>query len=258
LTAEAFAPGLHAEYRIANAPMQGYPYQHFYLRDVFPQDYYSELQRNLPDPAALMPIEQSGRARGYPERSIMMLGGEKPAGVSETQFQFWQRLAQWIFAGRLGNLVIGKFGPVVDARMQDAGDVEIIDELMLVHDRTRYSLGPHTDSPAKVISLLFYLPADERRAQLGTSIYVPKERGFTCPGGTHYPFERFDRVATMPFLPNSLFGFVRTNNSFHGVEPLVEPDAGRWLLLHDLRLRKAAPGAQAPAPAAGPRVEFKF
>ena len=129
-----------------------------------------------------------------------------------------------------------------------------------MHDRTRYSLGPHTDSPTKVVSLLFYLPADERLAQHGTSIYVPKDPAFTCPGGPHHPFGGFDRIATMPFLPNSLFGFVKTDNSFHGVEPFLEPGAGRWLLLYDLRLRRIATADPAPAAAAAvaPRVQFKF
>ena len=51
--------------------------------------------------------------------------------------------------------------------------------------------------------LLFYLPADARFARHGTSIYVPKEPGFVCPGGPHHEFEKFERMATMPFLPNS-------------------------------------------------------
>lgn len=257
MSAESFAPGLHAEYRVANAPLQEYPYPHFYLRDVFPQDFYAELQRNLPDAEALQRLGQWQRAKGYPERSIMKLGGERPAALSETQHQFWRRLAQWAFAGRFGSMVLGKFNAIVDRRLRDMPGVEVTDELLLVHDRTHYSLGPHTDSPSKVISLLFYLPADDRLAQYGTSIYVPKDPAFTCPGGPHHGFDGFDRLATMPFLPNSLFGFVKTDHSFHGVEPFEAPGAGRWLLLYDLRLRQIAADEPAPAPA-GPRVQFKF
>ena len=255
MSAEAFAPGLHAEYRIANAPVQPYPYAHFYLRDVFPQDFYAELQRQLPDAQALDRLGQWGRAQGYPERSIMKLGGERPAALSEAQHLFWRRLAQWAFSGRLGSLVLGKFNAIVEQRLKDMADMEVSDELLLVHDRTRYSLGPHTDSPVKVVSLLFYLPADERLAQYGTSIYLPKDPGFTCPGGPHHGFEGFDRLATMPFVPNSLFGFVKTDNSFHGVEPFLATGAGRWLLLYDLRLHRAETPA-APPPATG--VRFKM
>lgn len=255
MSAEAFAPGLQAEYRIANAPVQAYPYPHFYVRDVFPADFYAELQRQLPGADALAQLGQWGRAQGYPERSIMKLGGERPPALTEAQHQFWRRVAQWAFSGRLGSLVLGKFNAVVEQRLQGRADVEISDELLLVHDRTRYALGPHTDSPAKVVSLLFYLPADERLAQYGTSIYLPKDPGFTCPGGPHHGFEGFDRIATMPFVPNALFGFVKTDNSFHGVEPFLATGAGRWLLLYDLRLRAAeSPAAAPPAPG----VRFKM
>lgn len=258
MSADSFPPGLHAEYRIANAPVQPYPYPHFYLRDVFPPNFYAELQRNLPDAQALARLGQWGRAQGYPERSIMKLGGERPAALSESQHLFWRRLAQWAFSGRLGSLVLGKFNAIVDQRLQEMSGLEVTDELLLVHDRTHYSLGPHTDSPVKVISLLFYLPADDHLAPYGTSIYAPKDPAFTCPGGPHHAFEGFDRLATMPFLPNSLFGFVKTDNSFHGVEPFLEPGAGRWLLLYDLRLRNVEASAPAPAAATGPRVRFKF
>ncbi len=38
----------------------------------------------------------------------------------------------------------------------------------------------------------------------------------------------------MPFAPNSLFVFLKTDSSFHGVEPVSDPDTRRWLLLYDI------------------------
>ena len=256
MSVEAFAPGLHAEYRIANAPVLAYPYPHFYLRDVFPRDYYGEIQRNLPDPTHLLSLEEGGRAPGYPERFVMKIGHDRPPGPTEAQYEFWMQLARWVFGGSFGSLVLSKFDAVVSRRLQGITDMEITDELMLVHDRTRYALGPHTDSPRKVVSLLFYLPADESLAQHGTSIYLPRDRAFTCAGGPHHGFEGFDRLVTMPFLPNSLFGFVKTDNSFHGVEPFLVPGAGRWLLIYDLRLHRIAPADRPPA--AEPKIRFTF
>jgi hypothetical protein len=241
-------------YRVGNAPVQGYPFPHLYVRDVFPAAYYAELQRNLPDPLKMRTLEEARGTRGYPERFVMPVDGERREGMGEGQAAFWRGLWQWMLGGRLGHLVLQKFAPVVEARLKGMPDVEIVDEALLVHDRTKYSLGPHTDSPRKLISVLFYLPADERLARHGTSIYVPKEQGFTCPGRTHHPFDRFDRMATMPFLPNSLFAFAKTENSFHGVEPFDVPDAGRWLLLFDLQVRQAPQAA----PAGGPEVRFQF
>ena len=44
----------------------------------------------------------------------------------------------------------------------------------------------------------------------------------------------------MPFKPNALFAFVKTETSFHGVEPVTDPDTKRWLLLYDIYVRQAA------------------
>ena len=79
----------------------------------------------------------------------------------------------------------------------------------------------------------------------------------------------------MPFLPNSLFTFVKTDNSFHGVEPVLDADCKRWLLLFDVfmeqvptqqqqvwrasvQLGPTAAPATAPtaAPAPGPKFTF--
>jgi hypothetical protein len=208
------------------------------VRDIFPAAYYREIQENLPPAEAMQTLAQARGTQGYPERFVMPLGGELPAALSGRQRAFWRDLARWFFAGVFGQAVIHRFHDQIGERLKEEPEAEITDELLLVRDRTRYSLGPHTDSPRKLVSLLFYLPADERLERYGTSMYVPREFGFTCPGGPHYPFERFERAATMPFLPNSLFAFAKTPRAFHGVQPIEEPGVERNLLLYDLRMRK--------------------
>jgi hypothetical protein len=80
------------------------------------------------------------------------------------------------------------------------------------------------------------MPEDDRLRELGTSIYAPKEAGFTCWGGPHYPHAKFDRVATVEFLPNRLLLFPKTERSFHGVEEITRPDVQRRLLIDNVRL----------------------
>ena len=101
-------------------------------------------------------------------------------------------------------------------------------------------MGPHTDNPRKVISLLIYLPKDLTQKESGTSIYIPKDPNFLAQNKEyqHYPHEQFHKVITMPFAPNSAFCFIKTNNSFHGVEKLEVEDTDRWLLLFDIFLDK--------------------
>lgn len=89
--------------------------------------------------------------------------------------------------------------------------------VQLCRDFEGYSIGPHTDGSEKS-TILYYLARDDKNPHLGTSIYVPKEEGFTCDGKKHHPVNKFNKVKTVPYLPNTGFGFIRSNNSFHGVE----------------------------------------
>jgi len=273
---------LHAAYQIANAPVRSFPYPHCFVPNVFPADFYAELQRNLPDSAAMVPIEEARQVKGYKERFVLEL--HKPehiAALPESKQQFWRNVAEWMTGngsdrlGRFGQFMMNKFQPFVQNRLKNLNGIKFYDEAVLVEDVTNYKIGPHSDSPVKVITLLFYLPQDDSQAHLGTSIYLHKDPNFRGAGGPHYPFEWFNRVTTMPFLPNSLFTFVKTDNSFHGVEPVLDADCKRWLLLFDVFMEQmpsqqqqvwrasvqlaptAAPTtAQAPAPSSGPKFTF--
>jgi len=260
--AESGSPFLWAEYTIANAPVIPHPFPHIYVRGVFPQGFYDELQRHLPPPQAMQSLEEARGTGGYPERSVLELPLEGSPRLAEPLRSFWTGVAQGFLGGdgRFGRAVLAKFEPAIAPRLQNSRDYEIVDELVLIRDERRYQLGPHTDKPTKLVSLLFYLPGNDRFARHGTSIYVPRDPAFTCPGGPHHPFEQFERMATMPFLPNTLFGFPKTANSFHGVEPVREEGVERWLLLYDLYARDAQPREKAPpqAATAAPQVRFTF
>ena len=49
-------------YKFANAPILGFPYPHFFIQDVFPQDFYDRLQASIPDPSVMIPIEEASLA----------------------------------------------------------------------------------------------------------------------------------------------------------------------------------------------------
>jgi hypothetical protein len=79
-------------------------------------------------------------------------------------------------------------------------------------------------------------------------VYVPKDPAFRCDGRTRHPFEQFRKVMTAGFLPNSLFGFLKTDQAFHGVEVIKAQAIERNVLLYNIYLQKVV----APAPAAEP------
>jgi hypothetical protein len=230
---------LRLSYKVANTPINMFPYAHFFLSDVFPNEFYSELLKNLPDPQTMISLAETGRVTpgSYKERFILPLNPEGLKKLPEGQQKFWHDFMTWIHGGRFSQIMMQKFAPIVQERFKNRQNVQFYQEALLINDVTNYSLGPHADAPRKVISMLFYLPADESQKHLGTSIYIPKDPSFTSDTGAHYKAKDFDLVATMPFLPNSLFAFARTDTSFHGVEPINDPNTRRWLLLFDIFAR---------------------
>lgn len=251
---------LQLAYKVGNAPFSMFPYPHFYVPDVFPADFYRQLQQNLPAPQAMIPIEQARRLKGYKERFVLGLDAKSLATLPAAKQEFWMNLAGWLVGANFRSLVLKKFQPFIDQRFSGMQGVQFYDEGLLVQDVTNYKLGPHTDSQHKVVTMLFYLPPDDSQAHMGTSMYLPEDSAFTCPGGPHHSRDKFALLHTNPFLPNSLFAFFKTDNSFHGVEPVADPDCRRWLLLYDIYVREApvAQPAATETPVVQPKVKFSF
>lgn len=254
-------------YQIVNAPVRSYPYPHIYVKEVFPPDFYSRILQHLP-PAELMSSIKQVRevGAGYSEqRFVLPLAPAFVEPLPEPYRGFWRETATWLLAARFTRVILSKFWPHLERRFSSQEQQAFYNEAMLVEDRTRYSLGPHTDSPLKVLTFLFYLSGGDSRSHFGTSIYVPRDPEFRCPGGPHYPFDRFERVFTIPYRANTLFAFMKTDNSFHGVEPIQDEDCRRHLLLYDIRLNRSGLAKQAPPAAshateadAKPTVDFSF
>ena len=49
---------LQLAYKVGNVPLSMFPYPHFYIPEIFPAQFYRQLQQNLPDPQAMIPIER--------------------------------------------------------------------------------------------------------------------------------------------------------------------------------------------------------
>ncbi len=241
-------------YKIANAPINPFPFPHIYVRDIFPPAYYQALREHLPPSQALKTLTSLKRKRGagvHPDsRLVLPLEPDHLAALPEPYRGYWSQTASWLIEGQFGKMVLPKFGQYLEMRFGGSRNMQFYNDALVVQDSTTYTLGPHTDNPGKVISFLFYLPADESMAHLGTSIYLPKDSEFRCVGGPHYPFANFRRVATMPYVPNALFAFLKTPNSFHGVEPITDSHVKRDLLLYDIRVANPPELASPTAPPA--------
>jgi hypothetical protein len=249
-------------YQIANAPMREYPYAHIYVENVFPDEFYAALRVNWPDASSLISLADTGRVPkgAYRERFIMPFTPEEIDKLNAERRPFWKEFAEWLITQRFLTAMIDKFEPYVKERFGDKiYQCGFKADALIVRDLTNFNIGPHTDAPHRLLSMLFYCPDDDALNHLGTSIYVPRDPQFRCEGGPHYPHQLFHKIRTMEYKPNSLFAFIKNDRSFHGVEPIGEPDVLRDILLYDVRV--SAPknsGTPSPAPGFGLRMLRNF
>lgn len=211
----------HVIYKLRNAHMQVYPFPHFFVENVFPDEFYQQFLDSLPGDE-----DYTQMSDGYPDRAF----GPKeiPAGL------------EFMGEERFMSAVLSIFNHWIKKNYPN-GSVSVAADLRLVRDKKGYFIGPHTDAAWKMVSLLFYLPHTAKWAKHGTSIYVPNDPSFRCTGGPHYSFENFKEVYAAPFIPNSCFGFWKTDNSFHGVEE-VTSDIHRNVLLYNVYDDSKIPG----------------
>jgi len=207
-------------------------FPHLYVRNIFPDEIYEQLLKNKPKHSVLPTIQQLGFTSYYQPRKAFVLTHNGISKLNEEQHTFWSNFIEWMCGDEFKSIVISKFGQLITQRFADK-NVNFYCNAKYLHDTKGYKLNPHTDSPEKVITLLFYLPDDDSLQQLGTSIYKPKNSNFVCEGGPHYNADKFNLYKTSKFLGYSMFCFFKTNNSFHGVEP-VTIDVDRQLIAYSI------------------------
>lgn len=192
-------PVEHAIYALRNAEVRKYPFPHFHAHEVFPWSFYDDLVASLPGEDEYQPL-----AGGYKHRKAV------PA------IEFVKDFDSNYFAAQ----VLSIFTPWFFERFPHSDRAKLRHEIRFIRDEEGYAIGPHTDAPHKVVSLLFYLPKEYGFSKHGTSVYVPDDGKRTCKGGPHHKFEGFTEVWRAPYVPNSCFGFWKTDNSWHGVEEI--------------------------------------
>lgn len=219
--------------KISDAPIDRNPFAHIQIDDIFPADFYTALRDNMPSPDAYQALVETERVtKDYSPHRLALFPNKLDALSHESQ-EFWSGFYTRLLAIDLAQVILQKFG--AELKNLSGVDLNILPEAYLMRDEAGYELGPHTDSTAKLVSVLFYMPADDSRPELGTSFYVPTDPAFFCPGGPHHPFELFTCVGTARYRQNALVAFPKTERCFHGVEPVDADGSHRDLLLYDLR-----------------------
>jgi precorrin-6B methylase 2 len=241
-TARGRAVLRHVLTRVAEAEVIDDPFPYSVIDGILPEDYYAEALAHFPSPESLRPLGETGRVQSdaYRERLVVLFTNEEFSRMTPVQQRFWREFADWMYSDVFLNAFVMKFHRALEPRLArilgDSESLRVRGDALLVNDQTNYAIGPHTDAPHRLVSFLFYLPRDTSMRELGTSVYRAKDPAFTCWGGPHHPFDKFDFVRTVEFLPNRLLAFPKTERSFHGVGKIERQGINRPLLINNIRL----------------------
>jgi hypothetical protein len=243
------SPLSHFVERLRLARVEAEPFPHYYLEGVFPDDYYRQLLRHLPSSDVYENLYEVTTLKldHFRHRYQRDLNDGWTNALPQDLQPFWNSFNEWFLSPALAEAVLESFAEPLQPRIGEKAEwPEVSVESQFIRHEAGYFLGPHSDLYTKLVVLLLYLAPDDRNEKLGTSLYRPRAEGFTCPDSKHYPFEDFVRVKTAPYRPNSLLAFVRSDISFHGLDPLTEQDVaaseGRDVIqyvVHDKAVRQS-------------------
>ena len=213
-------------YRLSSLHVRKWPYPHAILNRTVPAALYRQMLDNIPPHEEFVPLNSTGRVGkgAYPQRFIY-----------DQANAFWARVRDFLLTPEFGLALATPFGAASHLEQNRAWGMDTL----FIEDLPGYRIGPHADARHKFISALFYLGTEKENDRWGTSIYLPKDHADVDPySGRHYEFEQFQRVTTIPYLPNHGLMFLKNDRSWHGVEqiPAIEGER-RIVLLADIKLR---------------------
>jgi hypothetical protein len=149
----------HVKYQIVNTRVNDYPFPHFYISDVFPRDYYSQIVNNWPGADRFTSIADTERTSGhsYRERHIVNLPNlhKEPSWRGK---EFWQLFSKWFLGDDFLTFLVAHYMPWIKDNRALPEEIEVLSDGLLVQDHDGYGIGPHTDAPHRLISTLFYCP----------------------------------------------------------------------------------------------------
>jgi hypothetical protein len=229
-------------YNIFNAQKMKFPFFHIQPQQVFPVEISNKIARYWPSEDIFSDIQSRQRVTpgAYAERRVMGVDDfEKSDRFDSDQKEFWSELLSWLGGDELLTDMALWLAPEIRSCRKLSGPVRLKSEILLVEDKDGYAIGPHTDAPSRLFTLLIYLPSSADIERAGTSIYVPVDKNF-APGvtATHYRREGFAMCHTAPFRANSGLGFVVSGQSFHGVERVRLGSDRRRSLMYFIKIEK--------------------
>ncbi len=234
------------------SPRVDRPFAHFQIDHVFPDDVYRLMLSSFPAPELYHPLRHKDAMRpdGTSTRMMFEFFDDEFAKLPAGSASIWSSVRDALYDRRVQKSIFGKFRPEIEARLHhpqpemrlvgtSVEDVVAFPRPALYRDEAGYQITPHPDTPLKIATIQFYLPADSRQIDLGTSLYRKRSTGERWLAPWRGPYATVKRL---PFLPNTGYGFAVSEESFHGRAAIRTPFEPRYSILlfyirEDVRLK---------------------
>jgi hypothetical protein len=207
------------------AEAHDYPFSHFYVRELFPADFYAEILANLPDPKVYDPLNLKAwsRPNGESTRDRFFLSKDSLEKLPAGQKSFWRSVTAILTSPQLKSAVFRKLRKDIalrfDTREEEVETIPAYPRCTLMRDTEGYRIKPHTDGLEKIVTMQMYLPPDDSQRHIGTVLYE-EDTSFVAK----LTRKSFKRYKQFDFLPNSGYAFAvnnrRDKRSWHGVDTL--------------------------------------
>lgn len=213
--------------KILGTELQKFPYTWMEIDNFLPEDIYKSIIKNKIPSEYMYSLKELGRVlSGYSSGRLVVDLKPNIPFLPDNIREFWEDFSIWLHYS-FRNILLGYFNINRDLVFVDC---------LYARDGRGFNLRPHTDTNKKVLTALLYIPSESTNTGVGTSIFVPKEEGYTCEKGLHHDFSKFDCYKTITYEQNKLFCFLKSNNSFHGLKP-IEDTMERDLIIFDIQLK---------------------
>ena len=216
------------------------PCEYSVVDNVLPEKLFNQVSLNWPS-EVMIPIPETGRTRKYNERKVMLFQSNFLNNLDEVKRSFWLLMLNTLISPEVINSCYHKFKNTLDKRVLHLGGIDkISSEMLVVSDSNNYSIGPHTDSRSRFISLLLYLSKDSKYQNSGTCFYQPRDKKMSVQHLKHHKFNDFSLEKRIKYMPNRLVIFPRTDLSYHGVENIEIDECDRRLIIVNIKAPEGA------------------
>jgi len=220
--------------RVSSSPFIKAPFPCFQVNRLFDLNLYSQFIQHLPEDSAYFKSREGRTSNPYAlqsRKTLCVTDPEQLSGIREDQRQFWKEVGEFFSSQEFTTELFRHYLPYLKCRY-DSLSFETNTRVDLTRDTTGYRIFPHTDSPSKIFTAIIYLPKEPFNLDLGTSIYVP-DRPLVSEHSHHFKPEEqtFTELHRAPYSAGTMFSFMKTNNSFHGREPIETQGVERNLII---------------------------